>query len=270
MAEQLYKVSYDVVRKLAAPDVVAFRPIYAHAFGIKAGLFLSQLMYWSSKGNDPDGWIYKTRDEWKAETALSRREQETARRRLRDVAVLDEELRGLPAQLHFRVNWEMLLSELQTRTTLLARKSPTSWHESDQLVGAKVTNIPTETTTETTTESGDAHPVWPDWYGALYQIEGFKTDLEIAEEWRERRNISENLAETTALALKGKWPGPKSSPYKDPWATFRSWCLKDLSQPSRNGRRPEINADPDHWDGKSGWDTGGYVGPDGTSASVVR
>ena len=33
---------------------------------------LTQLIYWQGKGNDPDGWIYKTYAEWDTELALSK------------------------------------------------------------------------------------------------------------------------------------------------------------------------------------------------------
>jgi hypothetical protein len=72
--------------------------------------------------------------------------------------------------------------------------------------------------------------VWPDWYSTLWAIPGFKISLEHATEWLSSKNISTDHAETTAYALKGKWPGPKSSPYRDPWATFQNWA----KQPPRS------------------------------------
>jgi hypothetical protein len=73
------------VRHLAGSRVVAYHPSFAAiAGGVTAGLFLAQLFYWHDKGSDPDGWIYKTQAEWEEETGLSRWEQETARRRLRE------------------------------------------------------------------------------------------------------------------------------------------------------------------------------------------
>lgn len=36
-----------------------------------AALLLSQILYWSDKTADPDGWFYKTADEWQAEIGMS-------------------------------------------------------------------------------------------------------------------------------------------------------------------------------------------------------
>ena len=54
---------------------IAYLPDLAKALGsVKAGLFLSQLLYWMDKGADEDGWLYKTREELYDETGLSRKE----------------------------------------------------------------------------------------------------------------------------------------------------------------------------------------------------
>ncbi|WP_336818081.1 conserved phage C-terminal domain-containing protein [Cedecea sp. MMO-103] len=91
---------------------IAYQPSFAQlrAGKVKAGpvaaVLLSQFVYWH---NRMDGsWIYKTQAEIKRETGLSRDEQETARKRLVALGVLEEELRGVPATLHYRVNAERL------------------------------------------------------------------------------------------------------------------------------------------------------------------
>lgn len=84
---------------------IAFHRIFADIAGnATGGLFLSQLFYWHDKGSDPDGWIYKTQAEWEAETALSRYEQERARAIMREKGLLEEERRGLPAKMYYRLN----------------------------------------------------------------------------------------------------------------------------------------------------------------------
>lgn len=92
---------------LASP--IAYYAAFAKAVGdVCAGVFVSQLFYWHDKGADPDGWIYKTREEIYAETGLSRRNQQTARKRLVGLGVLEEERRGMPATMHFRLNLDRL------------------------------------------------------------------------------------------------------------------------------------------------------------------
>ena len=37
-----------------------------------AALFLGQLIYWTGKGANPDGWIYKTYQEWEEELFIKK------------------------------------------------------------------------------------------------------------------------------------------------------------------------------------------------------
>ena len=100
-----------VIRALLTDQPIAYHPMVAEAVGsVLAGVLLSQLLYWTPR--TPDGWLYKTREELKAETALTRWEQETARKQLRDLGVLLEERRGMPARVHFRVDLGRLVELL--------------------------------------------------------------------------------------------------------------------------------------------------------------
>jgi len=134
--------------------------------GATAGLFLSQALYWSRRTTDRAGWFWKTQQEWQAETALTRREQETARARLRATGVLQERHAGVPAKLYFRVDLARLAALLrgvagqdggnrQTRmagsATLAGRKAP---HQDG---GKRQPLKGTETTTETTQRLQQQH-----------------------------------------------------------------------------------------------------------------
>jgi hypothetical protein len=76
--------------------------------GAKDAIFISQLLYWDGKGALDGGWIWKTREEWQAETGLSRFEQETVRKHLVELGILEERLMGMPGKLHFRLNFRQL------------------------------------------------------------------------------------------------------------------------------------------------------------------
>lgn len=92
---------------LARP--IAFHRVFANiGGGATGGLFLSQAYYWSFRTSDPDGWFYKIGDEWEAETALNRREQEQARKILAQKGVLETKKQGLPCKLFYRVNRDRL------------------------------------------------------------------------------------------------------------------------------------------------------------------
>lgn len=120
---------------------IAYHVAFARLAGsVTAGVFLSQLFYWTGRGADPEGWIFKTRDEWREETGLTRREQETARRRLRQVGVIEEERRGVPARLFYRANLDKLIELLAAQRQDPSSLVPTRKAESAQLGGRKAPN----------------------------------------------------------------------------------------------------------------------------------
>lgn len=146
---------------------VAFHPAFARLAGsAAAGILLSQACYWATKTGDPEGWFFKTRDQWTEETALSRREQETARRRLRDLGVLHEKRGGMPQRLWFRVDMERLQALLNGANGVAppcrhetyqqeGANAPTGRAQTRQHDGAKRADntSSTETTTEITAET---------------------------------------------------------------------------------------------------------------------
>ncbi|HBD7021794.1 TPA: conserved phage C-terminal domain-containing protein [Citrobacter koseri] len=91
---------------------IAYNPAFAKlkAGKVKAGpvaaVFLSQLVYWHNRMDG--GWMYKTQADISSETALTRDEQETARKRLVALGVLEEDRRGVPATMHYHINTERL------------------------------------------------------------------------------------------------------------------------------------------------------------------
>lgn len=87
--------------------VIAFHPVYAKlAGGVGPGIFLQQAVYWSLKTDD--GWFYKETKDFEKETTLSRHEQDTARRNLTELGVLEERRSGDHAVLNYRINFEVL------------------------------------------------------------------------------------------------------------------------------------------------------------------
>ena len=97
---------------------IAFHRCFAMISGsTNAGIFLSQAWYWSKRiSEDKTGWFYKTQAEWFEETCLSRTEQETARKHLRNLNILEEVQKGLPKKLYYRINIENLMCILISRT----------------------------------------------------------------------------------------------------------------------------------------------------------
>lgn len=125
---------------------VAFHRSFVKLTGsVTAALLLSQAMYWSKRINsNGDGWFYKTRGQWEEETGLSRYEQESARRTLRRFSFWKEELRGVPAQMHYKVDISILLDELiriaESRSITEKNNKIARLLETSQLDGGKPTN----------------------------------------------------------------------------------------------------------------------------------
>lgn len=88
---------------------IVYQPEFTHITGaITAGIFVCNLVQWTGKQRDADGWIFKTQGEIMEETGLTRREQETARKILKDRGFLVEAKRGIPARLFYRVEIDAL------------------------------------------------------------------------------------------------------------------------------------------------------------------
>jgi len=144
----------DIFKLLDRP--IAYHRIFAEIAGsVTGGVMLSQAVYWSRRSSTGDGWFYKNREEWEEETFLTRWEQESARTALRRLGVWEEERRGMPRRLFYRINFDKLT------VMLLAEKPPSSWRKNLRQDGGKTsdkteekppTYIGTEITTENTTD----------------------------------------------------------------------------------------------------------------------
>jgi DnaD/phage-associated family protein len=107
---------------------IALHPIFVQITGsLTAGVLLSQAYYWSQRTTLPDGWFYKTQAEWTDETYLSRKEIETARRKLRQCDFWNEDLRkadGAPT-VHYKLDMDKL------GQAILAFAQNSELHQSD-------------------------------------------------------------------------------------------------------------------------------------------
>jgi hypothetical protein len=107
--QQIAQNHRQKVKDLLPNRTVGYSPDLARAVGgATIGLFLSQLLFLSDKGANPDGWVYKSEQEMGRETGLTKREQQTARRKLLALGVIAIERRGFKFTYHFKVIWERL------------------------------------------------------------------------------------------------------------------------------------------------------------------
>jgi hypothetical protein len=102
------------VKDLLPNRIVGYSPDLARAVGgATIGLFLSQLLFLSDKGANPEGWVYKSEAEMGRETGLTKREQQTARRKLLALGVIQIVRQGFKFTYHFRIVWERLYQVIE-------------------------------------------------------------------------------------------------------------------------------------------------------------
>jgi hypothetical protein len=142
--QQKAKDHRQKVKDMLPNRVVAHSPDLARIVGgATIGLFLSQLLFLSDKGVNPEGWVYKSEAEMGKETGLTKREQQTARRKLHSLGVIAIMRGGWKNTYHFKVIWEKLyqvIAGFQRGQTV-----PTEPRERPQTVATEpVQTVPTQ------------------------------------------------------------------------------------------------------------------------------
>lgn len=85
------------------------------AGSLDAALLLSQILYWSDRTEDREGWFYKTYGQWKDELRLTEYEVRKAARHLVDLGAIEVEVRraaGSPT-VHYRISDNFSVSILK-------------------------------------------------------------------------------------------------------------------------------------------------------------
>jgi hypothetical protein len=143
----------DLVKALSGQaNVLTIPRLYIDYMGsIDGGLLLNQLIYWSDKGADNDGWFYKTYLEWESETTLSKYEVSKQVNILKNKGTLKTKVKkanGAPT-----VHYKFLFSEFQNSIVKFInyRKSINLTIESEETRQSL-----TETTTKTTPKASSA------------------------------------------------------------------------------------------------------------------
>lgn len=101
------------LERLLRPAVAVPRAFFRITGNVGSALLLAQARYRSGLREflTADGWVIFSRDAIHEEVGLSRFEAETARRRLRELGLIQERRRGVPPHLEVRVD-EQRLGEL--------------------------------------------------------------------------------------------------------------------------------------------------------------
>jgi hypothetical protein len=142
--QQVAQSHRQKVKDMLPNRVVGYSPDLARIVGgATIGLFLNQLLFLSDKGANPDGWVYKSEQEMGKETGLTKREQQTARRKLLALGVIAIMRGGWKNTYHFKVIWEKLYQVIAGIKR--PQNAPTEKSESVQNVATEpVQNVPTQ------------------------------------------------------------------------------------------------------------------------------
>jgi hypothetical protein len=186
------------VKDLLPNRIVGYSPDLARAVGgATTGLFLSQLLFLSDKGANPEGWVYKSEQEMGRETGLTKREQQTARRKLLALGVIQIVRQGFKFTYHFRIVWERLYKVIEQYQR--GQNVPTQTDEPIQ-------NVPTEPVQNVSTQPAqwqqNVSTKWKQNVGTLYRDnntenkETEKTDRENQTIWKK---TIDQLKETQPL-----------------------------------------------------------------------
>jgi hypothetical protein len=112
--QQIAQNHRQKVKDMLPNRVVGYSPDLARIVGgATIGLFLNQLLFLSDKGHNPEGWVYKSEQEMGKETGLTKREQQTARRKLLALGVIAIMRGGWKNTYHFKVLWEKLYQAIE-------------------------------------------------------------------------------------------------------------------------------------------------------------
>ena len=232
----------DLVKKISGQGGIVILPRFLVdiTLDVNSALLLSQLIYWSDRTSDEDGWIYKSHKDWQREIGLNRYFVDKARKRLIELDLIEVKLRrahGSPT-VHFRVKGDVLrgmLNSLLERNKADFRKwncqglangiVKVSQMELSRL-RKSLTEITTETTTETTAEGGDNSNICVDeLFKILQRIPTFPRN-EPTERLRELQADYPNL--NYRLEFKKfveYWTGDRKK-LKRPWLALRNWLEK--------------------------------------------
>lgn len=99
---------------------VFVRPTMVKMFGRSDGnaaMLCCQMIYWSQRIADAEGWFKRKGEDFEEEIGLSPAAQRTARAKMITLGILEEELRGTPAKLWFRLNKTQLVALLTGQAT---------------------------------------------------------------------------------------------------------------------------------------------------------
>lgn len=140
----------EVIKSLSGQaNVLTVPRVYIDYMGsLDGGLFLSQLIYWSDRGNDSGGWFYKTYAEWEDELTLTRYQVGKQVKILKEKGLLQTRVKkanGNPT-VHYLFSFSVFQISL---CKFLAERKLKNLQNESEVSRTSLTETISETTTET-------------------------------------------------------------------------------------------------------------------------
>jgi hypothetical protein len=158
-----YEQAINIIRAMSGQQsVISCQRAFLHLVGgdYPAAVLLSQIVFWTGRGADPDGFIWKTYQELEDEIGLTKYRAMRARKVLEGIQVLETKVKkafGSPT-VHYRVFQDKLLKLMVSSVSSLTkvkklnnRKSRNQTNESEE-TEQTITDITTDSTQTTTTD----------------------------------------------------------------------------------------------------------------------
>jgi hypothetical protein len=192
-----------------AEDYLGCESRCVHKFGPAAGICLRQFVYWTGKEHNEEGWIYKTQSEMEQETGLTRRQQEKARKILREYGVLEEDKRGVPRKLWYRVDLEALSRVMESPHSTMNQ-----WkRKQDHSDATKTADNGNSSSRDSITEHPDEvdSTILASEYISTGHVSEYGSNAPASEDGINGRAITESTSETTAEISSEKYSSENST-----------------------------------------------------------
>jgi hypothetical protein len=208
---------------------IAYHPIIAKAFdSVTLAVLWCQFYYWSERTNDPDGWIYKTREDIFNETGLSRKQQETARKIGAKLGVMEDERRGEKGIVHFRIDVDNAINLIEKYLEKNPSASPTR-------IAKKETTVKTEQAIDL--PAWMDRSVWQEWETYRKQKRQALTPISRAKQIKFLEPLKADHVEIINQSMRNGWTG--LFPLKTKKATTNDYRPRIDSLPLEKKQTPE-------------------------------
>ena len=136
---------FEVIKQFTGKDniIAVSRPFVDYMGSIEGGLFLSQLLYWSDKGKNPSGYIYKTYNEWYQELRLSKYQVMKAVKICEQRNFLKTKIKkanGSPT-VHYKLNYNKFIKGLVKFLTIDSEETSLTITESTHIEHGNVIDL---------------------------------------------------------------------------------------------------------------------------------